>query len=119
MKIFTGLPAFLFAVLIILFAASNPESVALRIWPVPYELEAPAFLAPLAGAAFGLIWGGYAAWRAGAGVRRRMRLAEAEAAAARRDVRRLETALERSAAAAGAGDAGGAPVQAVLPAGRS
>lgn len=94
MKFFSGLTAFLFAVLVILFAMSNPDSVTLRIWPVPYELEAPAFLIALAGAALGVIWGGFAAWGAGVKARMRLRRAEVRTEAALRDVRRLESVLD-------------------------
>lgn len=96
MKHLSWIIALPFAFAVISFAVSNPESMTLRIWPLPYVLEAPVFLIVLAAAGFGIVWGGLAAWAGGMRVRARMRRAEAEAEAARRNARRLESVIEES-----------------------
>lgn len=119
MKHLSWIIAFPFAVIVISFAVSNPEPVALRVWPVPYMLEAPVFLVVLASVGFGIVWGGLTAWAGGMRVRSRMRRAEVQAEAARRDVRRLQSVIEESSkSSADAGKkpaASAAPVRAALP----
>ena len=78
----------LIAVLLALFAASNRADVALALWPLPFVLELPLYLAILATLAIGFVAGGLSAWVSG---RRRRR-------EARRRGRRI-AALERELAA--------------------
>jgi len=53
------LPIALFAVL---FAISNREPVVFALWPTPFTLEAPAYLATLLALLVGFIAGGFIAW---------------------------------------------------------
>jgi lipopolysaccharide assembly protein A len=86
-----------------LFAASNRESVALGLWPLPFVVALPLYLAILAALLIGFIAGVVAAWIAGRRRRREIR----------RRGRRI-SALERELAATQAqlpGAAGNAPVR--------
>lgn len=53
------LPIALFAVL---FAISNREAVVFALWPTPFTLEAPAYLATLLALLAGFVAGGFVAW---------------------------------------------------------
>ena len=53
------LPIALFAVL---FAISNREPVTFALWPTPFTLEAPIYLATLVALLGGFIAGGFIAW---------------------------------------------------------
>ena len=70
------------------FAASNRESVALGLWPLPVLAELPLYIAVLGALLLGMLVGAVATWLAG-GRRRRQ---------ARQRTRRL-AALERDLAA--------------------
>jgi lipopolysaccharide assembly protein A len=103
-----------FAVLIIAvilgsFAASNREAVRLGLWPLPYLIDVPLYLAVLIALLGGLALGAAAAWLRGGRSRRELRRC-----------RRGNEALARELAAtqarlAGEGQSAGA---AVLPATR-
>lgn len=104
------------AVLVILFALSNRDPTVLRLWPLPFELEAPLFLPVLGALVVGFLAGGFVAWWSGRRVRRMARRqknrlnrlnAEAEALKAReselaenetrkREAARLEAAAKAS-----------------------
>ncbi len=53
------LPIALFAVL---FAISNRDPVTFSLWPTPFTLEAPIYLATLLALAVGFVGGGFIAW---------------------------------------------------------
>jgi uncharacterized integral membrane protein len=89
--VFWGVVALIAAVLA-LFAMSNRETVAFGLWPLPFEVGLPLYLAVLAALLIGFIAGALAAWVAG---RRRRR-------ENRRRGRRI-AALERELAATQAG----------------
>jgi lipopolysaccharide assembly protein A len=76
------------ALVVGLFAASNPTPVALGFWPVPYRADAPLYLVVLVSLIFGFIIGAVAVWIRGG--RRRHEL---------RELRRENTALARDLAA--------------------
>ena len=78
----------LLAVILALFAASNREVVSLALWPLPFAVELPLYLAVLAALAIGLIAGAILTWLGGRHRRRK----------ARRRGRRI-AALERELAA--------------------
>ena len=79
----------LVAVVLALFAASNRADVTLALWPLPFVVELPLYLASLAGLLIGFLAGSLAAWIAGRSRRRE----------ARRRGNRI-AALERELAAA-------------------
>ena len=78
----------LLAVMLALFAVANREVVSLGIWPLPFVLRVPLYLAVLAAVLVGFITGALAGWLGG----RRMR------GERRRRGRRI-AALERELAA--------------------
>lgn len=53
------LPIALFA---ILFAISNRDPVTFALWPTPFTLQAPAYLATLVALVAGFVAGGFIAW---------------------------------------------------------
>ena len=63
----------LIAAALALFAASNREAVSLALWPLPFVLELPLYLALLAALLIGFLFGAAAAWSARRGTRRELR----------------------------------------------
>jgi uncharacterized integral membrane protein len=55
------------------FAASNRAAVSLGLWPLPFALELPLYLALLAAMAIGFIAGAVSAWVGGRRWRRETR----------------------------------------------
>jgi len=96
----------LVAAVLALFAASNRGDVALGVWPLPFALDLPLYVAILGALLIGFIAGALAAWVAG---RRRRREA--------RHRRRRLAALERELAAT-QGQLGGAAAPPRLTSGR-
>ena len=91
-----------------LFAASNREAVSLGLWPLPFALPLPLYLAVLGALLVGFVAGAVAAWIAGRRGRRE----------ARRRRRRID-ALEHELAATQAQLAGAnADIPALPAAGR-
>jgi lipopolysaccharide assembly protein A len=62
-----------FAVLLILFAVSNRETVSLALWPLPFLVEAPLYLFFFLTMLAGGLLGASAAWLAGRNSRRELR----------------------------------------------
>jgi uncharacterized integral membrane protein len=56
-----------------LFAASNRETAALALWPLPFVLQLPLYLAVLAALLIGFVGGGLVVWSAGRSRRRELR----------------------------------------------
>ena len=96
----------LVAAVLAAFAASNRESVALALWPLPFVAETPVFLVALGGLLLGFVTGHAAAWIGGSQRRR----------AARRCARRL-AAVERELAATQARLPSAAPSPAAMAGG--
>lgn len=67
--------------LLVLFALSNREAVALRLWPFDLSLVAPIGVAMLVLAAVGFLLGAFVAWAGSLGARRRARRIERAAKA--------------------------------------
>jgi uncharacterized integral membrane protein len=76
------------AILLVLFAVSNRDTVGVTFWPLPIQLEAPLWLVVLLCGLIGFLFGEFIAWANGRRWRR----------AARQRSRRIE-ALERELAA--------------------
>jgi len=63
-----GLPL---ALLLAMFAVANRQPLALELWPLPWSIEVPAYLAVLGALGLGLVVGAAAAGLSCLGVRRR------------------------------------------------
>lgn len=57
-------------IIVISFAVSNRDPVALRLWPLPFEVEMPVFLPVLGALVVGFVAGGAIAWWSGGRTRR-------------------------------------------------
>lgn len=88
-----------FAVLVVLFAVSNQQTVTLSLFPLPFEWDAPLYLAPLATLVIGFVWGGTSVWLADHKLRKRVREEKKHAAglkeAALRERERADAAERR------------------------
>lgn len=73
MRLILALP---FAFILVLFALSNRQTVALGIWPTDYAWQVPLSLAMLAAAALAFLVGALFTWMASLRQRRRARRAE-------------------------------------------
>lgn len=82
------------AIVVISFAVSNRDAVALKLWPLPSGLEMMLFLPVLGALATGLIAGGLIAWLAGGKYRR---LARRQSGRLKRLTAELETLQARDA----------------------
>jgi uncharacterized integral membrane protein len=74
---------------VVLFALSNPQEVALRLWPLDLVLVAPLSLAVLAVAGLAFLLGAAIASAAAMPVRRRLRRAEHAARMMEAELREL------------------------------
>jgi len=88
MRILFWVLVVLVAVVLASFAVSNREPVALGLWPLPWLLQAPVYLAAFGALLIGIAIGALAVWFAGARRRRELR-----------GQRRRIAALERELAA--------------------
>ena len=70
MRLLFWILVLLVAVMLAAFAVSNREPVSLGLWPLPWLLQMPAYLAVLGALLFGFLLGALAVW-AGGGRRRR------------------------------------------------
>ncbi|MBP2299938.1 lipopolysaccharide assembly protein LapA domain-containing protein [Azospirillum picis] len=114
------------ALVAILFAISNRGIVTLSLWPLPFTLEAPVYIATLVALLLGFLAGGFIVWNSQRRHRRRARregnrvlylereLKEAQARAAAAEKRLAETTRPLSGPAAGTlpGPSGTLPVPA-------
>jgi len=73
MKILFWLCVLIVAAALALFAISNQENVALGLWPVPYLIEVPLYVAVLVALLIGFLLGDFAAWLAARRWRREAR----------------------------------------------
>ncbi len=90
MRLIGWLLALPVALLSAVFAVANRHDLRLQLWPLPWSLDLPVYLAVLGPLVLGMLVGGAAVWLAGHRAR----------AAARHHRRRAES-LERQLAAAG------------------
>ena len=97
MKHLSRLAAIPFGFVVIAFAIANRGPVAVSLDPLPFTFETPLYLVAMGGLAVGFAVGAAAAWLAGHGVRRRLRLGKARIAS-------LEGELSRMRASADTGD---------------
>jgi len=73
MKLLFWIVVALVAAVLALFAMSNREAVALGVWPLPFELDLPLYLAILIALLIGFVSGVLNAWIAGRSRRRENR----------------------------------------------
>lgn len=110
MKYLSRFAAIPFGFTVIAFAIANRGPVAVSLDPLPFTFEAPLYQVAMGGLAVGFAVGAAAAWLAGHGVRRRLRMGKAYIVS-------LEGELSRARAATpGQGEASVRLKQARLPA---
>ena len=87
MRVVFWIAVALVAAVLALFAISNREAVALGLWPLPFELDLPLYLAILGALLIGFVAGVGVAWAAGRHRRRehRRRIAALECELAARE----------------------------------
>ena len=109
MRILGWLLALPIALLIVVFAVANRHDVRLELWPLPWVLDLPVYLAVLGALVKGIVIGLLVAWLAGTGARRRAREHKRRADSLQRqlDAARVEAKVKGDA------DAG----TAIIPAG--
>jgi putative membrane protein len=93
MKLLFWLFVGLVATVLALFAASNRAAVSLGLWPLPFVLELPLYLAIVAALLIGFLAGALAAWIAGRRRRREGRLRGRRIAALERELAATQAQL--------------------------
>lgn len=72
-KLSTWLLGFPLAIVIIVFAISNRTSVDFELWPFPYTVNMPVYVAVLGVSVPAFIFGGFISWVSGGKVRKENR----------------------------------------------
>lgn len=90
LRLLIGLPVLL---LLVLFALSNRQGVAVGLWPTDFTLSVPLALAVLVPAAIACLAGALAFWLPALLLRRRLRRAEASLVALQADLTAARLAL--------------------------
>ncbi|HUC72861.1 MAG TPA: lipopolysaccharide assembly protein LapA domain-containing protein [Stellaceae bacterium] len=85
------------AALVSVFAASNRETVALGLWPLPFLAQAPLYLVVLVALFFGFATGAVAAWIKGRRRRRQLRACRRQNEALARELAATQSQLADSA----------------------
>ncbi|HLO76923.1 MAG TPA: lipopolysaccharide assembly protein LapA domain-containing protein [Magnetospirillum sp.] len=98
MRLIGWLLALPLSLLAVVFAVANRHDLRLDLWPLPWSLDLPVYLAVLGPLVLGMVLGGLATWLAGHRTR----------TAARHHRRRAES-LERQLTAAGGAASASAP----------
>ncbi|MGQ9366718.1 lipopolysaccharide assembly protein LapA domain-containing protein [Azospirillum sp. ST 5-10] len=93
MRYLTWIVTIPIAVVAVLFAVSNRETVVFTLWPTPFSLEAPLYLATLVALVVGFLAGGFIAWVAQGGNRRRARVQTDRVHYLERDLRESQARL--------------------------
>jgi lipopolysaccharide assembly protein A len=83
-----------------LFAASNRATVSLALWPLPFVVELPLYLAVLGALLIGLVAGALLAWIGGRRTRRELRRRGRRIAALERELAATQAQLPDAAAEA-------------------
>jgi uncharacterized integral membrane protein len=86
MKLLSWLVVALVAVVLILFAVSNRETVSLALWPLPALVDLPLYLVILATLLVGFVAGELVAWIGGRHWRREAKRGRDRIAALERDL---------------------------------
>jgi len=96
------------AILLILFAVSNRETVSLELWPLPFLVDLPLYLLFFLSLLVGAVIGASAARIAGRGTRRELRRHRRRSEALERELAATHSQLEKPEP----------PIKTVLPANR-
>jgi lipopolysaccharide assembly protein A len=73
MRRFSYLISLPLAVILVVFAIANRESLVINFWPLPWTASLPSFLALFLALLIGFLGGAAAAWLSGGRARRRAR----------------------------------------------
>jgi putative membrane protein len=106
MRILFWVLVLLVAIALAAFAVSNRAPVALALWPFPWLLDLPIYLAILGALLLGFVAGALAAWAGGRHSRRELRRQRRRTAALERELAATQAQL------AGAPGASPAPIAA-------
>ena len=68
------------AIAVVLFAVVNRNPVALSLWPLPWDIEAPLFLFTLGTIVFGFLFGAAVTWISGGTTRQKLRATQRDLA---------------------------------------
>jgi uncharacterized integral membrane protein len=93
MKLLFWILVALVAALLALFAASNRAVVALALWPLPFVVNLPLYLAVLGALLIGAVAGALSAWAAGRRRRREIRRRGRRIAALERELAATQAQL--------------------------
>lgn len=77
------------ALIAVLFALNNRDPVGISLWPFPFEMQLPLFLALIAALMLGVALGAALAWAGQARHRRRARAGQHELARQQREIEAL------------------------------
>jgi len=99
MKLLRWIVLAVIAVVLILFAVSNRETVSVRLWPLPALIDLPLYLVLLGTLVIGFLAGELAAWLRGWHWRREARRGRERIAALEREVAAAQAARRTEAAA--------------------
>ena len=87
------------AIVFVVFAVANRHDLTLMLWPLPFEIDLPVYVAVLGALVAGILIGGSAQWFSDGKWRRRARAGNRKANALEREL----TTLQASQAEAGQG----------------
>ncbi|HEX6440701.1 MAG TPA: lipopolysaccharide assembly protein LapA domain-containing protein [Stellaceae bacterium] len=93
MRVLFWVLVLLVAVVLASFAVSNREPVALGLWPLPWLLQTPVYLAAFAALLLGFVAGALAVWAGGARRRRELRRHRRRIAALERELAATQAQL--------------------------
>ena len=103
MRLFSKLIFIPIAALVIVFAVANRKSLTLELWPLPFAVDLPIYLAVLGALVVGILIGGSVQWMSDIRLRRRARVNDRKASALARDLSSVQDpatqATERSSVA--------------------
>lgn len=94
MKLLAKLVFIPIAAAVIVFAVANRHAVTLELWPLPFAVDLPVYLAILGALVIGIVVGGSVQWAADTKWRRRARVSGRKASALARE---LSSAQETAA----------------------
>ena len=100
MRVLFWILVVLVAIALAAFAASNRAPVALGLWPLPWLLDLPVYLAVLGALLIGFIAGSLAAWLGGRHTRRELRRQRRRSAALERELAATQAQLAGARGAA-------------------
>jgi lipopolysaccharide assembly protein A len=93
-RVFRRSVAFLGAIVLILFAVSNRETISLSLWPLPFLVDLPLYLLFFLSLLIGFLVGGCAAWIAGGRDRGELRRRRRRIQALERELAVTQSQLE-------------------------